>query len=102
MRGERATPYLNPSHWEPGGGWGPHWWVAVLAVRRRTKTEGGNRTQRKLLYGIARMPLTTEGRYLLTPTTHRALKEVRATKVMEAFPLKRNNTLNNKLINHDQ
>ena len=95
MSGGRATPYLNPSHWE----WGPHWWVAVLAVRRRTKTEGGNRTQMKLRYGVASKPLTTEVRYLLTPTTHRALKEVRATKVMEAFPLKRNNTLNNNLIN---
>jgi hypothetical protein len=88
VRGERATPYLNPSHWEPEGGRGQHWWVAVLAVRRRTKTDGVNGTH-KILYGIERKPSTTEGRYLLTTTTHRALKEVRATKVMEAFPLKR-------------
>ena len=58
VRGERATPYLNPSHWEPGDGWGPHWWAAVLAVRRRTKTEGGNRKRMELRYGIARKPPT--------------------------------------------
>jgi hypothetical protein len=102
VRGERATPYLNPSHWEPGDGWDPHWWAAVLAVRRRTKTEGGNRTRMELRYGIARKPPTTEGRYLLASTTPRALEEVRVTKVMEAIPPKRNNTLNNNLINYDQ
>ena len=102
VRGERATPYLNPSHWEPGDGWDPHWWAAVLAVRRRTKTEGGNRTRMELRYGIARKPPTTEGRYLLASTTPRALEEVRATKVMEAIPPKRDNTLNNNLINYDQ